>query len=37
VRRRVRPQGPNEAVVFLTRVAGAPSMLVGAPLRHDGG
>nr|WP_232792478.1 class I SAM-dependent methyltransferase [Actinacidiphila yeochonensis] len=36
VRRRVRPQGPNEAVVFLTRVAGAPSMLVGAPLR-DGG
>ena len=37
VRRRVRPQGPNEAVVFLTRVAGAPSMLVGAPLKHDGG
>jgi len=35
VRRRVRPQGPNEAVVFLTRVAGAPSMLLGAPLRTD--
>ncbi|WP_431944408.1 class I SAM-dependent methyltransferase [Actinacidiphila sp. bgisy167] len=31
VRRRVRPQGPNSATVFLTRVAGAPSMLVGAP------
>ncbi|MER6915567.1 SAM-dependent methyltransferase [Streptomyces sp. NPDC000594] len=28
VRRRVRPQGPNAATVFLTRVAGAPSMLL---------
>ncbi|MCL2730047.1 MAG: class I SAM-dependent methyltransferase [Actinomycetia bacterium] len=31
VRRRVRPQGPNAATVFLTRVAGAPSMLLGQP------
>jgi hypothetical protein len=31
VRRRVRPQGPNAATVFLTRVAGAPSMLIGQP------
>ncbi|MDX2675695.1 class I SAM-dependent methyltransferase [Streptomyces sp. NY05-11A] len=26
-----RPQGPNSVTVFLTRVAGAPTMLVGAP------
>ncbi|MFE7135633.1 SAM-dependent methyltransferase [Streptomyces sp. NPDC057638] len=32
LRRKVRPQGPNAATVFLTRVAGAPSMLVGHPL-----
>ncbi len=31
VRRRVKPQGPNAATVFLTRVAGAPSMLIGQP------
>jgi hypothetical protein len=31
VRRRVKPQGPQAATVFLTRVAGAPSMLVGQP------
>jgi len=31
VRRRVKPQGPHAATVFLTRVAGAPSMLVGQP------
>ncbi|MCZ2523881.1 THUMP-like domain-containing protein [Streptomyces sp. HB2AG] len=31
VRRRVRPQGPNAATVLLTRVAGAPTMLVGRP------
>lgn len=31
VRRRVKPQGPNAATVFLTRVAGAPSMLIGRP------
>ncbi|MFF3616201.1 methyltransferase domain-containing protein [Streptomyces sp. NPDC002580] len=31
LRRKVKPQGPNSATVFLTRVAGAPTMLVGAP------
>ncbi|MFG3018171.1 methyltransferase domain-containing protein [Streptomyces sp. NPDC048254] len=31
LRRKVKPQGPNAATVFLTRVAGAPTMLVGAP------
>ncbi|MCX5385095.1 class I SAM-dependent methyltransferase [Streptomyces sp. NBC_00083] len=31
IRRRVRPKGPNAATVFLTRVAGAPTMLVGHP------
>lgn len=31
VRRRVKPQGPNAATVFLTRVDGAPSMLIGRP------
>lgn len=31
LRRRVKPQGPNTATVFLTRVAGAPSMLLGRP------
>ncbi|URN15384.1 MULTISPECIES: class I SAM-dependent methyltransferase [Streptomyces] len=31
VRRRVKPKGPNAATVFLTRVAGAPAMLVGRP------
>ncbi|GLF97623.1 THUMP-like domain-containing protein [Streptomyces yaizuensis] len=29
LRRRVKPKGPNAATVFLTRVAGAPSMLIG--------
>lgn len=33
LRRKVKPQGPNAATVFLTRVAGAPTMLVGAPAR----
>ncbi|MFH9087602.1 methyltransferase domain-containing protein [Streptomyces sp. NPDC017673] len=33
LRRKVRPQGPNAATVFLTRVAGAPTMLIGHPLR----
>ncbi|MEU9408689.1 class I SAM-dependent methyltransferase [Streptomyces sp. NPDC048281] len=33
LRRKVKPQGPNAATVFLTRVAGAPTMLVGAPPR----
>ncbi|WP_335978183.1 MULTISPECIES: class I SAM-dependent methyltransferase [Streptomycetaceae] len=36
VRRRVRPQGPHEATVFLTRVAGEPAMLIGAPAAWDG-
>ncbi|MFF3317173.1 SAM-dependent methyltransferase [Streptomyces sp. NPDC003035] len=31
IRRRVKPKGPNAATVFLTRVAGAPTMLIGAP------
>jgi hypothetical protein len=31
VRRRVKPQGPHAATVFLTRVAGAPAMLIGRP------
>ncbi|MDX3094156.1 methyltransferase domain-containing protein [Streptomyces sp. ME19-03-3] len=35
VRRRVKPQGPNAATVFLTRVAGAPSMLLGTPAPAD--
>ncbi|WP_077796722.1 methyltransferase domain-containing protein [Streptomyces sp. JHA26] len=33
LRRKVRPQGPNAATVFLTRVAGAPTMLIGHPVR----
>lgn len=32
LRRKVKPQGPNAATVFLTRVAGAPTMLIGRPL-----
>ncbi|MFB7501172.1 methyltransferase domain-containing protein [Streptomyces sp. NPDC056161] len=32
LRRKVRPRGPNAATVFLTRVAGAPTMLIGAPV-----
>ncbi|MFE9570134.1 methyltransferase domain-containing protein [Streptomyces sp. NPDC006692] len=32
VRRKVKPQGPNSATVFLTRVAGAPTMLIGRPV-----
>ncbi len=31
LRRRIKPQGPNAATVLLTRVAGAPAMLVGSP------
>ncbi|WP_329135565.1 SAM-dependent methyltransferase [Streptomyces sp. NBC_01476] len=31
VRRQVKPRGPNAATVFLTRVAGAPTMLIGRP------
>ncbi|MFE3633387.1 methyltransferase domain-containing protein [Streptomyces sp. NPDC059168] len=33
LRRKVKPQGPHSATVFLTRVAGAPTMLVGHPAR----
>ena len=33
LRRKVKPQGPHSATVFLTRVAGAPTMLIGAPAR----
>lgn len=36
LRRRVRPQGPASATVFLTRVAGAPSMLLGRPAATSG-
>ncbi|MFF4401163.1 methyltransferase domain-containing protein [Streptomyces sp. NPDC001480] len=32
LRKKVKPQGPNSATVFLTRVAGAPTMLIGHPL-----
>nr|WP_317852587.1 class I SAM-dependent methyltransferase [Streptomyces venezuelae] len=31
LRRKVKPQGRNAATVFLTRVAGAPSVLIGSP------
>ncbi|MFF8598602.1 methyltransferase domain-containing protein [Streptomyces sp. NPDC015232] len=31
VRRKVKPKGPNSATVLLTRVAGAPTMLIGRP------
>nr|WP_223735327.1 methyltransferase domain-containing protein [Streptomyces purpurogeneiscleroticus] len=31
IRRKVKLRGPNSATVLLTRVAGAPTMLVGAP------
>jgi SAM-dependent methyltransferase len=37
LRKKVKPQGPNSATVFLTRVAGAPTMLVGAPARPASG
>ncbi|WP_343243154.1 methyltransferase domain-containing protein [Streptomyces sp. SID12501] len=33
LRKMVKPQGPNSATVFLTRVAGAPAMLIGHPVR----
>jgi SAM-dependent methyltransferase len=37
LRRKVKPQGPNAATVFLTRVAGAPTMLIGHPVRTASG
>ncbi|MBN3930725.1 methyltransferase domain-containing protein [Streptomyces verrucosisporus] len=33
LRRKVKPSGPHSATVFLTRAAGAPTMLLGHPLR----
>ncbi|MEU7010836.1 class I SAM-dependent methyltransferase [Streptomyces sp. NPDC046332] len=33
IRRRVKPKGPNAATVVLTRVAGAPTMLIGHPVK----
>ncbi|WP_327697164.1 THUMP-like domain-containing protein [Streptomyces sp. NBC_00459] len=33
LRKMVKPRGPNSATVFLTRVAGAPVMLIGRPVR----
>lgn len=33
LRRKVKPQGPHAATVFLTRVQGAPTMLIGHPAR----
>ncbi|MFE7464785.1 methyltransferase domain-containing protein [Streptomyces sp. NPDC057499] len=36
LRRRMKLRGPNSATVFLTRVAGAPTMLIGHPMTgHD--
>ena len=37
LRRKVLPKGhgPHSATVFLTRVAGAPTMLIGAPAKPD--
>ncbi|AEN11871.1 MULTISPECIES: methyltransferase domain-containing protein [unclassified Streptomyces] len=34
LRRKMKLQGPNAATVFLTRVAGAPTMLVGQPMKR---
>lgn len=36
LRKKVKPQGPNSATVFLTRVAGAPAMLIGHPAPSPG-
>ncbi|MFF3498679.1 methyltransferase domain-containing protein [Streptomyces sp. NPDC003247] len=36
LRKKVKPQGPNAATVFLTRVAGAPTMLIGGPVGGAG-
>ncbi|AJE85009.1 hypothetical protein SLNWT_4633 [Streptomyces albus] len=35
LRRKVKPEGPRAATVFLTRVAGAPTMLIGAPVTGE--
>ncbi|MFH9468079.1 SAM-dependent methyltransferase [Streptomyces clavifer] len=34
LRRRMKLQGPHAATVFLTRVAGAPTMLIGQPVKR---
>ncbi|MFG2921518.1 methyltransferase domain-containing protein [Streptomyces sp. NPDC048305] len=34
LRRKMKLQGPHSATVFLTRVAGAPTMLIGRPLKR---
>ncbi len=34
LRRKMKLQGPHAATVFLTRVAGAPTMLIGQPLKR---
>jgi hypothetical protein len=31
LRRKLKLSGPNSCVIILTRVAGAPSMLIGQP------
>lgn len=33
LRRKLKPEGANSCTVFLTRVAGAPTMLLGQPVR----
>jgi len=35
LRRRMKLQGPHAATVFLTRVAGAPTMLIGQPVKRS--
>ncbi|WP_392873510.1 methyltransferase domain-containing protein [Streptomyces sp. LN499] len=35
LRRKMKLQGPNAATVFLTRAAGAPTMLIGHPVRPE--
>ncbi|MGW0118208.1 class I SAM-dependent methyltransferase [Streptomyces sp. NPDC003327] len=35
IRRKVKPRGPHSATVLLTRVAGAPTMLIGHPVRAE--
>ncbi|MEU3658506.1 class I SAM-dependent methyltransferase [Streptomyces sp. NPDC032940] len=37
LRKKVKPEGPNAATVFMTRVAGAPTMLIGHPVRAASG
>ncbi|MFE7118135.1 SAM-dependent methyltransferase, partial [Streptomyces sp. NPDC057654] len=36
LRRKLKPSGPNSCVIFLTRVAGAPAMLLGQPTTTEG-